>query len=112
MKISPTIIFALLLLLAGCESSQRNVPLTAEQAKILAMRLANDKADMLFHHRPFQGGQSAHFAAGHWIWTDSRGVGILDYQATVDLAADGSTNNVAVQVLDSALHPRRIQPVR
>ncbi|MGA9778240.1 MAG: hypothetical protein ACLPRE_13735 [Limisphaerales bacterium] len=95
------------LLLVGCESSQQSAGLTAAQAGTLALRLANDKADALFHHRPFQDGQLAQFTAGHWIWTDSHGAGLLQFQATVELAADGSTNIVDVKLLDDALLPMR-----
>jgi hypothetical protein len=101
MRTSFIVIFALLIV--GCESSQRSAPLTAAQAETLAMRLANDKADKLFHHRPFQDSQPAHFAAGRWIWTDSHGVGLEDFQARVELAADGSTNSVDIKLLDDVL---------
>lgn len=37
----------------------------------------------------------------HWVWTDTRGVGHEDIQARVDLATDGSTNEVEVKFLDS-----------
>ena len=85
---------------------QESASMTAAQVETLAVQLANDKADTLFHHRPFQGNHSAHFAAGYWIWTESRGVGLEDYQATVELAADGSTNCVVdVRLLDDALRP-------
>lgn len=69
------------------------------------MRLANDKADTLFHHRPFQDGRPAQLVAGQWVWTDERGVALLDYVASVTLAADGSTNHVNVQLLDNSVLP-------
>jgi hypothetical protein len=99
MKISCIIISAFLLV--GCASSRPSASLTAEQAKSLAMRLANDKAFTLYHCQPFRDGQPAHFVAGHWIWTDQQGFGHGDVQATVELAADGSTHSVDVQLLDS-----------
>ena len=98
-------IITLTFLLAGCESSRQSASLSAEQAATQAMRLANDKADTLFHHRPFRDSKPAQFTAGHWIWTDRRGAGLGDFQARVELAADGSTNNVDVQLLDDALRP-------
>jgi hypothetical protein len=108
MKIASIIIVTLLLV--GCTSTRPSASLTAEQAKTVAMRLANDKADKLFHHRPFQDSQPAHFAAGRWIWTDSHGVGLEDFQARVELAADGSTNSVDIKLLDDVLRPTiRIQ---
>jgi len=89
----------------------RSDPITADQAGKLCLRLANDKADALYHRRPFQEGQEAHFEAGRWLWTGSHGVGTLDYQATVELAANASTNSVEIKVLDDALRPK-VVPIR
>jgi hypothetical protein len=100
MKISALIIFALLLV--GCKSPQSKPALTSNQATALAVRLANDKANTVFHHRPFQDGQPAELVMGKWVWTDDSGVALLDYQACVKLSADGSTNSVDVQLLDNA----------
>jgi uncharacterized protein YcfL len=47
MKTSFIIIFTLLLV--GCASTRQSASLTAEQAKTVAMRLANDKAFTLYH---------------------------------------------------------------
>ena len=100
MKISAVIICAFLLV--GCASSPQSASLTAEQAKTLAMRLANDKAATVYHCQPFRDGQPAHFVAGHWVWTDLQGFGRGDIQATVELAADGSTHTVDLKLLDNA----------
>ena len=99
MKIPSILISAFLLV--GCASSHQHASLTAQQAKSLAIRLANDKAFALYHCQPFQDGQPAHFVAGHWIWTDQQGFGHGDVQAKVELAADGSTHDVDVQLFDS-----------
>jgi hypothetical protein len=99
MKTSCVIIFTLLLV--GCASTRQNASLTAEQAKTVAMRLANDKAFTLYHCQPFRDGQPARFVAGHWIWVELQGFGNSDIQATVELAADGSTRNVNLQLLNS-----------
>ena len=99
MKIS--VIAVLALLLIGCESSRQSASLTSEQATAAAIRLANDKADTLYHCQPFRDGQPASFKQGHWTWRDSRGYGLGDIQATVELAANGSTNNVDVEFFDS-----------
>jgi len=98
------------LLLAGCESSTVNIPLTADQATILSVQLANEKANSLYHRQPFESKQPAQFENGRWIWIGSQGVGILDYQATVELAANGSTNSVDVRLTDDALHPQMVVP--
>jgi hypothetical protein len=65
------------------------------------MRLANDKAVTLYQHQPFVAGQPAQFVAGHWHWAARQGFGRGDIQATVELAADGSTNSVGLQLFDS-----------
>src|SRR5436190_16648052 len=89
--------------LVGCTSPRPSASLTAEQARALAIRLANDKAATVYHCQPFQDSQPAHFIGGHWVWTDHRGFGRGDIQTTVELAADGSTHNVDLKLLDSTL---------
>jgi hypothetical protein len=110
MRISAIMI--LTLFLVGCESSQKSARLTADQAATLAMQLANDKANQLFHRRPFQNCLPAYFTAGHWIWTCSQGVNLEDFQARVELAANGSTNSVDIKLLDDALRPMPTERVR
>lgn len=109
MGISMRLSFAILLTVvcASCETSQKTKPLTAQQAEMLAIQLANKEADKVFHRQPFEAKMPPHFEAGHWVWTGSRGAGLLDFQATVELAADGSTNSVDVKLLDDALRPAR-----
>ena len=82
-------------------TAEKSASLTAEQAKTVAMRLANDKAFTLYHCQPFRDGQPARFVAGQWVWVDLQGFGHGDIQATVELAADGSTNSVDLKLLDS-----------
>ena len=87
------------------EGSRQSVSLTAEHAHIIALRLANEKADALFHCQPFHGGQPPIFSGGRWVWTNSCGVGLGDIQASVELAADGSTNHADIQLFDSHERP-------
>src|SRR5215471_4646482 len=94
-------IITLAFLLAGCVSSRERASLSAEQAAAQAVHLANDKAFTLYQRRPFQPGPPAQFVAGHWIWSDRRGVGRGDMEATVELATDGTPRNVDVTLLDS-----------
>ena len=96
-----TVIALFALLLIGCGSPRQGAALTPEQAKARAVQLANDKAAALYQGRPFQDGQPARLMDGRWVWTDTRGFGHADIQATVELAADGSTNRVDVQLLDN-----------
>jgi hypothetical protein len=81
--------------------AEKSASLTAEQAKTVAMRLANDKAFTLYHCQPFRDGQPARFVAGQWVWVDLRGFGHGDIQATVEFAAVGSTSSVDLKLLDS-----------
>jgi hypothetical protein len=96
-----SLIIVLALLLVGCESSRQSASLTRAQATSIAMRLANDKASTLYQHRPFVTGQPAQIVAGHWLWVAQQGFGHGDIQATVELAKDGSTNKVDIQLFDS-----------
>src|ERR1039457_1605375 len=99
MKTSLVIVLAFILV--GCESSRQSASLTTEQATTIAMRLANDKASTLYQHQPFVAGQPAQFVAGHWLWVARQGFGNGDIQATVELAAEGTTNHVDIQLSDS-----------
>jgi hypothetical protein len=104
MKTSHIVLFALVL--AGCTSTHQSASLTADQAKAVAMRLASDKAWAVYHCQPFRDGQPAHLVAGHWVWTGQQGYGRCDIQATVELAMDGSTQNVDLQLLDNRAFSR------
>lgn len=99
MKVSFIIIAALLIV--GCESSRQSTSLTSEQATTIAIRLANDKASTLYQRQPFVAGQPAQLVAGHWLWVARQGFGHGDIQARVELAMDGSTNHVDLQLFDS-----------
>ena len=99
MKTSLVVVLAFILI--GCKSSRQSASLTTEQATTTAMRLANDKASTLYQHQPFLPGQPAQFVTGHWLWVARQGFGRGDIQATVELAADGSTNSVDLQLFDS-----------
>jgi hypothetical protein len=100
MKTSCIILFALLLV--GCTSTHQTVSLTADQAKAVAIQLANEKAAATYHSQPFHDGQPPSFVAGHWTW---RQLGTGDIEATVELAADGSTNSVAlIRLVDKLLY--------
>jgi hypothetical protein len=91
------------LLLIGCESSQRSILLTSEQAQTIAFRLANQKAGVIYHCQPFQDGQPAYFVQRHWVWSNICDCGAGAIQARIELAADGSTNDVQILFLASQL---------
>ena len=99
MKTSLVVVLAFILV--GCESSRQSASLTTEQATTIAMRLANDKASILYQRQPFVAGQPAQFVAGRWLWVARQGFGHGDIQVTVEIAADGSTNSVGLQLFDS-----------
>jgi uncharacterized protein YcfL len=103
MKTSLVVVLAFILI--GCKSSRQSAALTAEQATTVAIRLANDKASTLYQHQPFVAGQPAQFVAGHWLWVARQGFGRGDIQATVEVAMDGSTNHVDLQMFDSQNPP-------
>lgn len=87
--------------MAGCASSQRSASLTKEQATTKGVQLANDKANAIFHCQPFIDGKPAQFVAGHWVWTDKAAYGQMDLEVTVTLAANSSTNQVNLRMLDN-----------
>ena len=94
------VVFALLLV--GCNrSTPPSVLLTAQQAQIIAVQLANGKASTVYHCQPFGDGEVPHFEQGRWVWVDHHGYGQGDLEATVELAADGSTNSVDLKLLDN-----------
>jgi len=99
MKTSHIIVFGLLL--AGCASVHHAAWLNGEQAGAAAMQLANSKAFTLYHRQPFIDGPAAQRVAGHWFWRVRQGYGQGDIEATVELAMDGSTNSVQLQLFDS-----------
>lgn len=80
--------------------------LTAGQAGAFAVQLANEKASQSYGIMPFRKGGSAQFKHGRWVWHRLEGYGHGDVQATVLLAANGSTNSTSVQILyDQILSP-------
>jgi hypothetical protein len=93
-----TLIAVLGFMLIGCTSTRPRVSLTAEQAKVVAVRLANDKSFAICHRHPFHDGQPATFVSDHWRW---RELAPGDVEAAVELAADGSTNSVAIILLSA-----------
>ena len=95
------LIVVLAFIFVGCESSRQSASLTTEQATTIAMRLANDNASILYQRQPFVAGQPAQFVAGHWLWVARQGFGHGDIQAIVEIAMDGSTNHVDLQLFDS-----------
>ena len=92
--------------LAHVEKQVRASTLTAAQAQALARRLANEKAQELYHCQPFKDGPPAQWVQGYWVWHDGRAQGTLDIEATVKFAADGTSPDVNVTLLDSRLSPR------
>jgi hypothetical protein len=99
MKTSHIIFSALLLV--SCTSTHHTGSLTADQAEAVSIQLANEKASTIYHCQPFRDdGQPARVVAGLWVWTELRGCGQVDLQATIELAMDGSTHSVDVQLLD------------
>lgn len=82
-------------------STGRSASLSTWQATTVAIRLANEKASIFYHCQPFQDGQPARFVASHWVWMGHQGYGHGDFEVTVELAEDGSTNNVDLQLLDN-----------
>lgn len=110
MKAATLILFGLLL--AGCHGTSAPPatppphtaafplfqPMTADQARLLARKLANEQAHARYGARPFWNGAPARFEQNQWIWSDFRGCGRGDMQATVRLTPDGAPLSVDVRL--------------
>ena|ERR1019366_1787550 len=90
------------LALLGCSSTTpHTTTLTAKQAGVVAQRLANEKAQTLFHCQPFRNSPLAEFVQGHWTWHDLRGQGSGDVEATVEFEANGAKPKTSIVWLES-----------
>lgn len=69
---------------------------TSAQATQLAIQLANEQAARIYHCKPFHDGRPAAFTEGCWRWHE---LTPSDYEAEVQLLADGSPNRVTVNLL-------------
>lgn len=98
MKIPCVIVLGVLLV--GCASSQPRAVLSTDQATRLAIQLANAKAEAIYHRQPFHDGHPAKFESGRWVW---RELALGDFEATVELAADSSTNRVSLNLLSNLI---------
>jgi hypothetical protein len=103
MKLSCVIVFGIFLV--GCASSQPKTSLSAGQATRLAIQAANTKAEGVFQCQPFHDGQTARLESGHWVW---RELVPGDYEAEVEIAADGSIINVDVNLLSDLVNRKGI----
>ena len=77
-------------------------PMNAEEAARFASAAANHRARELYDCEPFGHERPAQVVDGRWVWSDSRGQGRADLEATVEFAADGSMQSVDVLWLDSS----------
>jgi len=96
---------------AALEEGNANLPspLTANEAQSIAIRLANERARALFDCEPFGDGPLANREETGWVWSERRGRGTGDLEATVRLAHDGSPQAVEVLLLPSVLQAFRLQ---
>ena len=93
----------LIVMLLGCrtDGSRANGPMDVENATRLAQRLANQKAQTLYHCQPFKAAPLARLVHGHWEWCAWKAQGQLDLQASVSFARDGSAPSVEILLLDN-----------
>lgn len=89
-------------LLAGCTTYKpASARLDSAGATALARKLANGKADQLYHCRPFTGGPEARRADGAWIWKDIKAHGLGDMEGAVTIPINGDKPLVTVLLLDN-----------
>lgn len=94
-------VIPIVLLLAGCGRTLQTSNLSVEQATGLAVKLANERAQALYHCQPFRDGPSAEFVQGRWVWSDLKAQGQLDVEGSVSFGADGANLSVSVIILDN-----------
>ena len=82
-------------------SGKASTLMTPDEARSLAERLANEKAQALYNCQPFRNGPPARFVRDHWTWRCLQGRGQSDMEATVEFAADGAEPRVTVLWLES-----------
>jgi hypothetical protein len=82
-------------------SEHRHIAFTAEQARQFACALANERAKELYKCEPFSDGAAPDFIDGVWKWSNCRGHGLVDFEASVEFGADGSDPFVFILVLDN-----------
>jgi hypothetical protein len=82
-------------------SQHSPTPLTADQARQFACALANERAKELYQCEPFSDGAAPDFIDGVWKWSNCRGHGLVDFEASVEFGADGSDPFVFILVLDN-----------
>jgi hypothetical protein len=76
--------------------------MNAEEAATFASAAANQRARELYDCEPFGHARPVQWVEGRWVWSESRGQGRADLEATVEFAMDGSVQSVDVLLLDSA----------
>jgi hypothetical protein len=87
---------------AGCVTKTKQIPpLTSKQAKIVAVQLANDEARKSYKCQPFTNDRPIVFRDDKWLWTSQVGCGHYNVEAVVELAANGLTNRVRLQLFDN-----------
>ena len=79
-----------------------HAPRTAEEAARFASDAANHRARELYGCEPFGYERIAQVIDGRWVWSQSRGQGRADIEATVEFALDGSMQSVNVLWLESS----------
>jgi len=89
---------------AGCATKTKQIPpLTSNQAKIIAVQLANDEARKSYNCQPFKNDQPIVFRDNKWLWSSIVACGHCDVEAEIEIAASGTTNHILLQLLDNQL---------
>jgi hypothetical protein len=85
--------------LPGAAAPLPGQTLNPDEAKVLACRIANQRATELYGWSPFTEFPAAAFDQGCWSWRELRGCGLYDFDAMVQFCEDGSIPSVDINLL-------------
>lgn len=83
------------------DSGPPRAVLSAEEASVLAQRLANDEAERLYHVRPFLRNSPARWMSFRWVWRERQGYGHADFEADVQFGPSAAGPVVKVILIES-----------
>jgi hypothetical protein len=102
----------ILYLIVGCLSLifgiDRYFRLSAQEAKDLALHLANKESLAKFKIEPFQDGRDATLENGRWTWGGLSAVGKVDISADVSFDAYGNNPLTKIWLMSSLGIPERV----
>jgi hypothetical protein len=97
------IIPIIILFIALIFGIDRYFRLSSNEARALALHLANRESQVKFKLEPFQDQTHTRFEDGRWLWSGSSGVGNADLRAEVSFDAYGRNPKTKLWIMTSTL---------